>query len=155
MGSEMCIRDRRKGGKLSGKVMKDKEGNSLRTPGTCKSVKGIGWFIEEYGIAQISMNLTNINITPLHVAFEECRKSADRRGMRVTGSELVGLVPLKVILEAGRYFLAKQERSLGVSEEEIIKIAVKSMGLDELTPFDPNQKTVSYTHLTLPTIYSV
>src|SRR5690606_35418675 len=106
-----------------------------RIPGMLKAVKGIGWFIEEYGIAQVSMNLTNISITPLHEAFEACCKSAESRGMRVTGSELVGLVPLKVMLDAGKYFLKKQQRSVGVSEEELVKIAVKSMGLDELTPF--------------------
>jgi len=121
-----------------------KNGNPERVPGACKSVKAIGWFIEEYGVAQISMNLTNIHDTPLHVAFEEVSKSADRRGMRVTGSELVGLVPLQVMLDAGKYFLKKQKRSTGVAESEIIKIAVKSLGLDELTPFDPQQKIIEY-----------
>jgi len=123
---------------------KEKEGEPLRTKGMCKSVKAIGWYIEEYGIAQISMNLTNINQTSLHEAFEACCKSAQKRGLRVTGSELVGLVPLKVMLDAGRYFLKKQRRSVGVSEEEIIKIAIKSMGLDELTPFDPQKKIIEY-----------
>ncbi len=137
-------RIKRKGNPITGKIVKDKAGNPERTPGTCKAVKGIGWFIEEYGVAQISMNLTNINITPLHVAFEECCKSAERRGLRVTGSELVGLVPLNVMLETGRYFLKKQNRSLGVSDAEIIKIAVKSLGLDELAPFDPQQKIIEY-----------
>ncbi len=137
-------RVKREGGKVSGDVLKDENGEPLREPGTCKAVKGIGWYIEEYGIAQISMNLTDINVTPLHVAFEECRKSANRRGLRVTGSELVGLVPLKVMLDAGRYFLKQQRRSLGASEEEIIKIAVKSLGLDELGPFDPQQKIIEY-----------
>ncbi len=137
-------RIKRKGGKLNGEIMTDKVGNPLRESGTCKSVKAIGWFIEEYGVAQISMNLTNIKDTPLHVAFEECHKSAERRGLRVTGSELVGLVPLKVMLDAGRYFLKKQNRSVGVSDEEIIKIAVKSLGLDELTPFDPKKKIIEY-----------
>jgi glutamate formiminotransferase/formiminotetrahydrofolate cyclodeaminase len=127
-----------------GVVQRDKDGNAIRIPGTCKSVKAIGWFIEEYGVAQISMNLTNIQDTPLQKAFEECHKSAERRGMRVTGSELVGLVPLKVMLDAGKYFLRKQKRSLGVSEEEIIKIAVKSLGLDELGPFDPQKKIIEY-----------
>lgn len=137
-------RVKREGGKVSGDVLKDENGEPLREPGTCKAVKGIGWYIEEYGIAQISMNLTDINVTPLHVAFEECRKSANRRGLRVTGSELVGLVPLKVMLDAGRYFLKQQRRSLGASEEEVIKIAVKSLGLDELGPFDPQQKIIEY-----------
>ena len=115
-----------------------------RIPGALKFVKGIGWYIEEYGIAQVSMNLTNIQHTPIHLAFEECCKSAEQRGMRVTGSELVGMIPLQAMLDAGKYFLRKQQRSVGVSEEEIIKIAVKSMGLDELTPFDPNQKIIEY-----------
>lgn len=128
----------------TGKPLKDAAGEPLRQPGTLKGVKGIGWYIEEYGIAQISMNITDIRATPLHLAFEECCKSAERRGMRVTGSELVGLVPLDVLLDAGRYFLKKQERSTGVSEEELIKIAVKSMGLDELAPFDPQQKIIEY-----------
>ncbi len=128
----------------TGKPLKDANGEPLRQPGTLKGVKGIGWYIEEYGIAQISMNITDIRATPLHIAFEECCKSADRRGMRVTGSELVGLVPLNVMLEAGRYFLKKQQRSAGVSEEELIKIAVKSMGLDELAPFDPQRKIIEY-----------
>lgn len=128
----------------TGKPMKDADGEPLRQPGTLKGVKAIGWFIEEYGIAQISMNITDANATPLHLAFEECCKSADRRGMRVTGSELVGLVPLQAMLEAGRYFLKKQQRSVGISESELIKIAVKSMGLDELGPFDPQQKIIEY-----------
>jgi len=109
-----------------------------------KFVKGIGWYIEEYGIAQVSMNLTNIRETPMHLAFEECCKSADRRGLRVTGSELVGMVPLQAMLDAGKYFLRKQQRSVGISEEEIIKIAVRSLGLDDLSPFDPNQKIIEY-----------
>jgi glutamate formiminotransferase/formiminotetrahydrofolate cyclodeaminase len=137
-------RVKREGDPITGKILRDESGDPLRVPGSCKSVKAIGWFIEEYGIAQISMNLTNIKDTPLHVAFEECRKSANRRGLRVTGSELVGLVPLKVMLETGRYFLEQQKRSVGISEEEIIKIAVKSLGLDELTPFDPKKKIIEY-----------
>jgi glutamate formiminotransferase/formiminotetrahydrofolate cyclodeaminase len=137
-------RIKREGGKLSGKILKDKKGNPLRQKGKCKSVKAIGWFIEEYGIAQISMNLTNISVTPLHVAFEETVKSAEKRGMRVTGSEIVGLVPLKVMLDAGRYFLEKQSRSVGVSERELIYIAIKSLGLDELGPFDPDKKIIEY-----------
>lgn len=128
----------------TGKPLKDADGNALREPGLLKGVKAIGWYIEEYGIAQISMNITDIRATPLHTAFEACRESADRRGMRVTGSELVGLMPLSVLLEAGRYFLHRQERSSGVSEAELIKIAVKSMGLDELAPFDPQQKIIEY-----------
>lgn len=128
----------------TGKPMKDAQGEPVREPGLLKGVKAIGWFIEEYGIAQISMNITNIQQTSLHQAFEACLQSADRRGMRVTGSELVGLVPLKVILDAGRYFLHKQQRSAGVSESELIKIAVKSMGLDELAPFDPQRKIIEY-----------
>jgi glutamate formiminotransferase/formiminotetrahydrofolate cyclodeaminase len=128
----------------TGKPMLDVTGEPVRQPGILKGVKAIGWFIEEYGIAQISMNITDAKATPLHLAFEECHKSADRRGMRVTGSELVGLVPLSAMLEAGRYFLKKQQRSVGVSEAELIKIAVKSMGLDELAPFDPQQKIIEY-----------
>jgi len=128
----------------TGKPLKDAEGNALREPGLLKGVKAIGWYIEEYGIAQISMNITDIRATPLYRAFEACRESADRRGMRATGSELVGLVPLSVLLEAGRYFLHRQQRSTGVSEAEIIKIAVKSMGLDELAPFNPQQKIIEY-----------
>lgn len=137
-------RVKREGNPVTGKIVRDTMGNPVREPGTCKSVKAIGWYIEEYGIAQISMNLTNINDTPLYKAFEECRKSADQRGLRVTGSELVGLVPLKVMLDTGKYFLEKQERSTGVAEEEIIKIAVKSLGLDELTPFEPRKKIIEY-----------
>lgn len=128
----------------TGKNITGPDGEPQRQPGTLKGVKGIGWYIEEYGIAQISMNITDIRATPLHIAFEECCKSADRRGMRVTGSELVGLTPLQVLLDAGRYFLEKQQRSVGVSESELIKIAVKSMGLDELAPFDPQQKIIEY-----------
>jgi glutamate formiminotransferase/formiminotetrahydrofolate cyclodeaminase len=128
----------------TGKPMKDAQGEPQRQPGILKGVKAIGWYIEEYGIAQISMNITDIKATPLHRAFEACLESANRRGMRVTGSELVGLVPLEVMLEAGRYFLKKQQRSVGVSESELLKIAVKSMGLDELTPFDPQQKIIEY-----------
>ena len=128
----------------TGKPMKDASGEPVRQPGWLKGVKAIGWYIDEYGIAQISMNITDTNATTLHAAFEACCKSADQRGMRVTGSELVGLVPLKVMLDAGKYFLHKQERSSGVSEAEIIKIAAKSMGLDELAPFDPAQKIIEY-----------
>lgn len=127
-----------------GKVVKDENGEAVWTPGLLKSVKAIGWYIEEYGIAQISMNLTNMHTTPLHVAFDTCCERATARGMRVTGSELVGLVPLEAILEAGKYFLRKQQRSVGLSEAELIKIAVRSMGLDELSPFDPEKKIIEY-----------
>lgn len=137
-------RIKREGDKLSGAILKDDNGNPLREAGMCKAVKAIGWYIEEYGVAQISMNLTDIKATSLHRAFEACRESANKRGLRVTGSELVGLVPLQVMLDAGRYFLAQQRRSLGVSERELIKIAVKSLGLDELSPFDPDQKIIEY-----------
>ena len=113
-------------------------------PGSLKAVKAIGWYIEEYGIAQISMNLTNISVTPVHVAFDEVFSKAEARGVRVSGSELVGLIPLKAMLDAGRYFLRKQKRSTGVSDRELIKIAVKSMGLDELYPFKPEEKIIEY-----------
>lgn len=122
----------------------EENGVKVHKPGTLKSVKAIGWFIEEYGIAQISMNLTNINITPMHIAFDEVCKKADARGIRVTGSELVGLIPLKSMLDAGKYFLQKQKRSVGVSEKELIKIAVKSLGLEELTPFKPEERIIEY-----------
>ncbi|MFP4691485.1 MAG: glutamate formimidoyltransferase [Bacteroidales bacterium] len=137
-------RVKREGHPLTGKIVKDGNGDPVYIPGTLKAVKGIGWFIEEYGVAQISMNLTNIKVTPVHVAFDEVCKKADARGLRVTGSELVGLVPLDAMLDAGKYFLRKQERSLGVSESELIKIAVKSMGLDELKPFNPKEKIIEY-----------
>lgn len=127
-----------------GRKVKNEKGEEVVQPGTCKSVKGIGWYIPEYGIAQVSMNLTNISITPVHIAFDECVKSAHHRGMRVTGSELVGLIPLKAMLDAGKYFLTRQQRSTGVSEEELIRIAVKSMGLDELTPFEPRKRIIEY-----------
>lgn len=128
----------------NGKVVMDKDGKPVNIPGTLKSVKAIGWFIEEYGIAQISMNLTNINTVPVHIAFDEVCKKADARGIRVTGSELVGLVPLKSLLDAGRYFLRKQQRSTGVSEKELIKIAIKSMGLEEFGPFKPEERVIEY-----------
>jgi glutamate formiminotransferase/formiminotetrahydrofolate cyclodeaminase len=134
----------REGNPVTGKVLTDAQGEPLRSAGMCKGVKAIGWFIEEYGVAQVSMNITDIRQTALHEAYEACRKSAEARGLRVTGSELVGLVPLSVMLDAGRYYLGLQQRSLGVSEEELIKIAVKSMGLDELGPFDPQQKIIEY-----------
>jgi glutamate formiminotransferase / formiminotetrahydrofolate cyclodeaminase len=128
----------------NGKPVTDEQGEPKRVPGTLKSVKGIGWYIEEYGIAQLSLNLTNIDVTPVHIAFEEsCRASAER-GVRVTGSELVGLIPLRCLLEAADYFLTKQERSRGISEKEKIKIAVKSLGLDDLAPFHPEEKVIEY-----------
>jgi glutamate formiminotransferase/formiminotetrahydrofolate cyclodeaminase len=137
-------RVKRIGDPISGEVARDEQGNAISVPGSLKSVKAIGWFIEEYGIAQISMNLTNINVTPVHVAFDEVCKKAGERGMRVTGSELVGMVPLKCLTDAGKYFLEKQQRSAGVSEAELIRMAVRSMGLDELAPFDPNKKVIEY-----------
>jgi glutamate formiminotransferase/formiminotetrahydrofolate cyclodeaminase len=137
-------RVKREGNPITGKIVKDENGEEVRIPGTLKACKAIGWYIEEYGIAQISMNLTNYKITSVHKAFEEVCKSAEKRGMRVTGSELVGLIPLDAILEAGRYFLQKQNRSVGVSEEELIQIAVKSLGLDELGEFDPAKKIIEY-----------
>ena len=134
----------RKGGTLTGKILRDKKNNPIWKPGSLKHVKAIGWFIEEYGVAQISMNLTNIKKTPIHIVFEEVCKSAQKRGIRVTGSELIGLIPLQSLIEAGKYFLKKQKRSCGISEEEIIKIAIKSMGLDELEKFNPNEKIIEY-----------
>jgi glutamate formiminotransferase/formiminotetrahydrofolate cyclodeaminase len=135
---------KREGNPITGKKVIGKDGEPERIPGKLKAVKGIGWYIEEYGIAQISYNLTNISITPLHIAFDESCKAAEERGLRVTGSELVGLVPLKAMLDAADYFLIKQQRSLGVSEAEKIKIAVKSMGLDDLKPFHPKEKIIEY-----------
>ncbi|HKC67255.1 MAG TPA: glutamate formimidoyltransferase, partial [Bacteroidia bacterium] len=137
-------RVKREGNPVTGKIVTDKDGKPVSIPGTLKSVKAIGWFIEEYGVAQISMNLTNINITPVHIAFDEVCKKATERGIRVTGSELIGLIPLKAMLDAGKYFLKKQQRSTGVSEKELIKIAVKTMGLDELTPFKPEERIIEY-----------
>jgi len=137
-------RVKREGNPITGKIVKDEKGNQVYIPGSLKAVKAIGWFIEEYGVAQISMNLTNISITPVHIAFDEVCRKADARGVRVTGSELVGLIPLKALTDAGKYFLEKQQRSLGVDEAELIKIAVKSMGLDELKPFNPQEKIIEY-----------
>ena len=134
----------REGDPITGKIVKDEKGNSIYTPGLLKSVKAIGWYIEEYGIAQISMNLTDIDVTSLHVAFDTVLERAHARGLRVTGSELVGVVPLKAMLEAGRYFLRKQNRSTGLAEREIVRIAIKSLGLDELYPFDPDKKIIEY-----------
>jgi glutamate formiminotransferase/formiminotetrahydrofolate cyclodeaminase len=137
-------RVKREGGKLSGKPVLDENGEKVWIPGSLKKVKGIGWYIEEYGIAQISLNLTDISVTPVHVAFDEACKRAEARGIRVTGSELVGLIPLKGMLEAGKYFLRKQNRSTGIPEKDIIKIAVKSLGLDDLYEFQPEDKIIEY-----------
>ena len=137
-------RVKREGHPVTGKIVKDENGNQVFEPGLLKSVKAIGWYIEEYGVAQISMNLTDINITPVHIAFDTVCERATANGIRVTGSELVGIMPLKSILDAGKYFLHKQGRSTGISDEEIIKIAVKSLGLDELKPFDPKKNIIEY-----------
>lgn len=134
----------REGNPVTGKKVVDDKGEPVRIPGKLKAVKGIGWYIEEYGIAQVSYNLTNINISPMHVAFNETVKSAQERGIRVTGSELVGLVPLKAMLDAADFYLTLQERSLGISESEKIKIAVKSLGLDDLKPFEPEKSIIEY-----------
>lgn len=137
-------RVKREGHPITGKPILDENGNEVRIPGSLKECKAIGWYIDEYKIAQVSVNLTNYKITNIHTCFDECCKRADARGMRVTGSELVGLIPLDAMLEAGRHYLKKQGRSLGVSEKELIHLAVKSMGLDELSPFDPNKKIIEY-----------
>lgn len=137
-------RPAREGGKLTGKPLTDENGKPVMVPGTLKGTKAIGWYIDEYGIAQVSMNITDTTATPLHIAFEEVSRAARERGIRVTGTEIVGLVPKKAIIEAGKYFLRKQQRSLGIPEREIIKIAVKSMGLDELKPFVPEEKIIEY-----------
>ncbi|MEW5846050.1 MAG: glutamate formimidoyltransferase [Bacteroidota bacterium] len=137
-------RPQRIGNPVTGKIATDENGNEIWIPGSLKACKAIGWFIDEYGIAQVSINLTDITVTPIHVAFEETCKKAAERGLRVTGSEIVGVVPLNAMLEAGKYFLRKQQRSLGIPDREIIKIAVKSMGLDELYPFDPDKKIIEY-----------
>jgi len=134
----------REGDPINGKIITDENGKPKSVPGSLKFVKAIGWYIEEYGIAQISMNLTNIEVTPVHITFDEVCKKATERGMRVTGSELVGLIPLKAMLDAGKYFLLKQQRSVGVSEKELIKIAIKSMGLDELGPFISEERIIEY-----------
>jgi glutamate formiminotransferase/formiminotetrahydrofolate cyclodeaminase len=128
----------------AGRTVKDAEGHDVVQPGMLKAVKAIGWYIAEYGIAQVSMNLTNLNVTPLHVAFDEVCRAAGKRGVRVTGSELVGLVPLKCLLDAGRYFLEKQQRSTGISERELVRIAVRSLGLDDLGPFKPEERVIEY-----------
>lgn len=137
-------RPKREGGKPSGKPIKDENGNTIMIPGTLKETKAIGWFIEDYGIAQVSMNITSIKQTPVHVAFDEVCRCATNRGIRITGCEIVGLIPKSVLIDAGKHYLARQQRSLGVSEDEIMKVAVKSMGLDDLKPFDPKEKVIEY-----------
>ena len=137
-------RVKREGDPLTGKIILGPDGKAITIPGTLKSTKAIGWYIEEYGIAQISMNLTNTNITSVHKAFEEVSKSANEKGIRVTGSELVGIIPLQCLIDAGKYFLEKQERSTGIPEKELIKIAVKSLGLEELAPFKPEERIIEY-----------
>ncbi len=134
----------REGNPITGKIVKDADGNPLMQPGTLKATKAIGWFIEEYGIAQVSMNITDIAVTPLHVAFDEVCRKADARGVRVTGTEIVGLVPKRALVEAGKYFLRKQHRSTGIAEEEIVRTAIKSMGLGDLKPFVPEEKVIEY-----------
>jgi glutamate formiminotransferase/formiminotetrahydrofolate cyclodeaminase len=137
-------RPQREGGKVTGKPMKDEKGNPIMIPGTLKGTKAIGWYIEDYGIAQVSMNITSINVAPVHKCFDEVCRCAANRGVRVTGCEIVGLIPKKVLIDAGKYYLNKQQRSLGVSEDEIMKIAIKSMGLDDLKPFDPKEKVIEF-----------
>ena len=134
----------REGGLLTGKPLKDADGKTIMQPGTLKATKAIGWYIDEYGIAQVSMNMTNLNVTPLHVAFDEVCRAAAARGVRVTGTEIVGLVPKKTLIDAGKYFLEKQQRSTGIPEEDIMKIAIKSMGLDDLKPFNPHEKVIEF-----------
>ncbi len=137
-------RPMREGGKPSGKPMKDENGKTIMIPGTLKGTKAIGWYIEDYGIAQVSMNITSIKVAPVHLCFDEVCRCAQNRGVRVTGCEIVGLIPKSVLIDAGKYYLAKQKRSLGVSEDEIMKIAVKSMGLDDLKPFNPKEKVIEF-----------
>lgn len=134
----------REGNPITGKIVKDEAGNPVMKPGTLKACKAIGWYIDEYRIAQVSMNLTDISTTPLHVAFDEVCRAAQARGLRVTGTEIVGLIPKRALIEAGRYFLEKQQRSTGIAEEEIVRMAVKSMGLDDLKPFLPEEKVIEY-----------
>ena len=137
-------RVKREGDPITGKIMTDENGEPVRIPGTLRKTRAIGWYIEEYGIAQISINLTDISVTPIHIAFDEVCEKARLRGIRVTGSELIGLIPLNAMLDAGKYYLQKQQRSIGISDEEIIKIAIKSLGLNELSPFDPKKKIIEY-----------
>lgn len=137
-------RPMREGNSVVGKIIRDADGNPMMKPGTLKCTKAIGWYIGEYGIAQVSMNMTNLNVTPLHVAFDEVCRCAQNRGIRVTGTEIVGLIPKKTLIDAGKYFLEKQHRSTGIPEQDIINIAVKSMGLDDLKPFNPREKVIEY-----------
>ena len=137
-------RPMREGNPITGKIMKDENGNTIMKPGTLKACKAIGWFIEEYGIAQVSMNMTNLSVTPLHVAFDEVCRAADARGVRVTGAEIVGLVPKSALVDAGRHFLRKQNRSTGLPERELVRIAIESMGLSNLKEFKPEEKVVEY-----------
>lgn len=137
-------RPKREGGSPVGKPMKDENGKTIMISGTLKGTKAIGWFIDEYGIAQVSMNITNINVTPLHVAFDEVCRCAQNRGIRVTGTEIVGLIPKRTLIDAGKYFLRKQNRSTGIPEEDILQIAIKSMGLDDLKEFNPREKVIEY-----------
>jgi len=137
-------RPAREGDTLTGAIIRDADGNAVMKPGTLKCTKAIGWYIDEYGIAQVSMNMTNLSVTPLHTAFDEVCRCAQARGIRVTGTEIVGLVPKKTLIDAGKYFLEKQQRSVGIPEEDIIKIAIKSMGLDDLRPFNPREKVIEY-----------
>lgn len=137
-------RQKREGGTLTGKILKDENGNTIWQPGTLKGTKAIGWFIDEYGIAQVSMNITDINQTPLHIAYEEVSRAAAARGLKVTGAEIVGLVPKSVLIDAGKFYLNKQQRSTGIGDDEIMKIAVKSMSLDDLKPFNPKEKVIEY-----------
>ncbi len=139
--------DVRESGRLKrerGKIVKDENGNSVRIPGALKKVRAIGWYIEEYEIAQVSMNLIDVSITPIHIAYNEVCKSAERRGLSVTGSELIGLIPLQAMLDAGNYFLPNRNRTTHISDEEIIDMAIKSMGLDELAPFNPRELIIEY-----------
>ena len=137
-------RPQREGGKPSGKIIKDENDKPIMIPGTLKGTKAIGWYIEDYGIAQVSMNITSIKVAPVHLCFDEVCRCAANRGLRVTGCEIVGLIPKSVLIDAGKYYLAKQQRSLGVSEDEIMKVAIKSMGLDDLKPFDPKEKVIEF-----------
>ena len=137
-------RPKREGNPITGTIVRDKDGKPVMIPGTLKCTKAIGWYIDEYGIAQVSMNMTNLKVTPLHVAFDEVCRCAAARGVRVTGTEIVGLVPKQTLIDAGRYFLEKQHRSTGIPEDDILKIAIKSMGLDDLRPFDPKEKVIEY-----------
>ncbi len=137
-------RPKREGNPITGKPMKDADGRTIMIPGTLKGTKAIGWYIDEYGIAQVSMNITDINTTPLHVAFDEVCRCAQNRGLRVTGTEIVGLIPKRTLIDAGRYFLEKQHRSTGIPEQDIINIAIHSMGLSDLRPFNPREKVIEF-----------